>query len=83
MTEKCKEMNVPNTGRSVTSHQCWKNATRDGFCGIHHPDAVKRREAKATAAAKIWHEKWTRRGFDERAGDRCRELGISPEEIKA
>ena len=32
--------------------QCSLRATRDGFCGVHHPDAFARRRAKADAKTR-------------------------------
>lgn len=32
-------------------YQCAKPPTRDGYCGIHHPDAQKKRDEKRNA---IW-----------------------------
>lgn len=29
------------------SHRCSNKATRDGFCGIHHPDAQAKRDQKS------------------------------------
>ncbi len=43
------------------TYQCSQKATRDGFCGIHHPDAVAKRDAKQKAR---WEE--TRRAQDHR-----------------
>ena len=77
--KKCKEQ-VRDEGRWPNYHQCRYNAKKDGYCGIHHPDAAKRRLEKYEAR---YDEKWDRAAFDRRAGDRCRELGIQPEEIKA
>lgn len=33
---------------------CMKKATKDGFCGIHHPDAVARREEAYRGRMKQW-----------------------------
>lgn len=30
--------------RGLTNYQCKKNAVKDGFCKIHHPDEEKKRE---------------------------------------
>ncbi len=81
MTGHCKATILGGSGgwRRIS---CSKKATKDSYCGTHHPDAVKRREAKAKAEMKEWHEKYARLDFDKRAGDKCRELGIQPEEIK-
>ena len=80
MTEYCKEM-------LWAGRQCGHNAKSDGYCGIHHPDAVKRRREKSEVRYKKWSDEqdksWARKAFNQRAGDRCRELGIQPEDIKA
>lgn len=87
MSEKCKFDMVRDTGRWPSFHQCSNKSTRDGFCGLHHPDAIKRRkeksEARYAAQSKALDERWVRKAFDARAGGRCRELGIQPEEICA
>ena len=48
---KCKEM-VREEGRwgSFHQHRCSFNAKKDGYCGIHHPDAVKKRDKKSEEA---------------------------------
>ena len=38
---------VHHAGRSVTFHQCRLKAVRDGYCGIHHPEAQAARRKKA------------------------------------
>ena len=84
MAEKCKKMVWHRAAYSPV--KCTHNAKRDGYCGIHHPDAVKRRGEKAEARYKAKGEAreaiWKRQDFNRRAGARCRELGIQPEEIK-
>ena len=86
MTEKCKETVYDRELRGI-SHRCIYTAKKDGYCGTHHPDAVKRRREKFEARfKKVTDEmdaKWERESFNRRAGDRCRELGIEPEDIKA
>lgn len=85
MTEYCKEM-VRLPGAWLRS-QCDNKAKRDGYCGTHHPDAVKRRRDKSDTQYKIAAAEFDandrRESFNIRAGDRCRALGIEPEEIKA
>lgn len=34
-------------------YQCTRNASKDGYCGQHHPDAVK---ARQEASNKKWEE---------------------------
>lgn len=43
--EKCKEMVVPS-GRYGSFHtrRCHFMAVKDGYCKMHHPDSVKKRE---------------------------------------
>ena len=85
MTEYCKET-VRRPGAWQRS-QCDNKAKRDGYCGTHHPDAVKRRREKSAARFKKdaaeMDAQYMRESFNLRAGARCRELGIEPEEIKA
>lgn len=51
MTDRCKA----KVFRGYHYSQCGNAAKRDGFCGIHHPDAVDRRRAerKARVDAKV------------------------------
>jgi len=51
--EKCKEM-VREEGHwgSFHQHRCSFNAKRDGYCGIHHPDAIEKRNKKSDEAFK-------------------------------
>ena len=85
MSDGCQYDMVPDSGCWARLHQCLNKAIRDGFCGVHHPAAVKRRDKKRQdkydAQTKEWDEKWERKAFNDRAGNRCRELGIKPEEI--
>lgn len=43
---QCKEMVWHHIGYQFTT-QCSRKATRDGYCGHHHPDAEARREKRA------------------------------------
>ena len=45
--ERCKG-EFYGDGRWPRKLRCSKRATRDGFCGTHHPDAVARREKERT-----------------------------------
>lgn len=47
MSEHCKERVMDSTGWHP--YPCSKPAKRDGYCGVHHPDAVARRRAKSYA----------------------------------
>ena len=83
MNEKCKaKVTRGSWGRQ---YGCSKNATRDGYCGTHHPEAVARRKEKSKQAwgdkMARYQAKQDREGFNARAGNRCRELGIQPEDI--
>ena len=51
--EKCKEM-VREEGRwgSFHQHRCLFNAKKDGYCNIHHPDAVEKRNKKSEEVFK-------------------------------
>lgn len=53
---KCKVQ----VGYGWSKHQCSRGATRDGYCGTHHPDATKARRAKLDAKwqAKQAYWKW-------------------------
>ncbi|KKK50451.1 hypothetical protein LCGC14_3124860, partial [marine sediment metagenome] len=67
MTERCK-------GRILQwAYPCPYKAIRDGYCKIHHPDAVKRRSQKSDARYKEqaaeWDVKYVRLNFDKCAGD--------------
>ena len=45
---KCKEI-VPTAGLRMNYHQCNGKLFKDGFCRIHHPDAIKARMAANSA----------------------------------
>jgi hypothetical protein len=51
MKEKCSKWVYSGHRYDFRGHQCANAAKKDGFCGIHHPDAVKKRE-------EISSEKW-------------------------
>ena len=84
MTENCNGW-VKAGGPWSMGHDCFNRAKRDGYCEIHHPDAVRRRREKTEARDKALGakegEKRERDAFNIRAGARCRELGIQPEDI--
>ncbi len=42
-----KKVWTGNRPTGLTSHQCTRYAVKDGYCKIHHPDAIKVREQKA------------------------------------
>jgi len=44
--ERCRHA-VSNGGRSVDFHQCTRKAVKDGYCRLHHPDAVTKRNREA------------------------------------
>ena len=50
MSDKCKRVIHGDWGRW---HQCRNSAKREGYCGMHHPDAVKARQEKST---KLYEE---------------------------
>lgn len=56
-------------GRS-TSWQCRNAPTRDGWCGVHHPDAEARRRAKSEAKYAAWRKE--RDAADARYKERSR-----------
>lgn len=41
-------------------YQCSKKPTRDGYCGTHHPDAQKRRDAEGDAKYAAKRARWRR-----------------------
>ena len=53
MSDKCKKM-LGGCNAWTRPHQCYNNVKKDGYCGIHHPDAVKARQEKTN---KRWKEK--------------------------
>jgi len=50
--ERCKKELWPGWH----TYQCENKAKRDGWCGIHHPDAVAKRRAKSDAKYKAQRE---------------------------
>ena len=56
IVERCKENVLIN--RHI--YQCKNKATKDGYCGIHHPDAVKKRKKKSEDR---YHLELERRAF--------------------
>lgn len=51
--ERC-QAKVPG-GRSVGLHRCCRRAVKDGYCKIHHPDTIKKKDEK-------WHSLWDQEG---------------------
>ena len=47
---KCKE-NVHRSGEPYSGHQCRRNAVKDGYCNIHHPDSKRKRIDKSLERA--------------------------------
>ena len=43
MKERCKAI-VHSGNLGIIKTRCLRNATKDGYCWQHHPDAVKKRE---------------------------------------
>ena len=43
---KCREI-VATKGMNMHHHQCCNKAVKDGYCRVHHPDAVKTRRDEA------------------------------------
>ena len=41
--KRCKA-SVAHEGRRIGFHQCSRKTKKDGWCGLHHPDAEKKRE---------------------------------------
>ncbi len=54
MSDKCKQ-SVYSANIWTKPHQCRNKAKKDGYCGIHHPEAVKAREEKSR---KRWDDKY-------------------------
>ena len=76
---KCPEI-VPTAGVRMSYHQCRGKVVKDGYCRLHHPDAVKERQAEA---ARKHEEKWANSPFmrlkaeQERCADLERRLTIA------
>lgn len=45
MTDRCKKV----LRQGFHTYSCSKPASRDGYCGVHHPEAVAKRNAKTAA----------------------------------
>jgi hypothetical protein len=56
MTEKCKA--VIRGGSAWHTSYCSKPATRDGWCGTHHPEAAQRRKDKAAQRDAELNAQW-------------------------
>lgn len=56
---KCPEI-VPTSGLRMNYHQCNGKVVKDGYCRIHHPDAVKARQAESQ---RKYDEKWENSDF--------------------
>jgi GTP-dependent phosphoenolpyruvate carboxykinase len=46
MTERCKQ----KVFKGFRYYPCQNKATKDGYCGTHHPDAVARRKERTRIA---------------------------------
>jgi hypothetical protein len=56
MTERCKTTVYPNDQYGAFhGHQCKKPVWKDGYCKVHHPEAVEQRSKDAT---ERWNQKW-------------------------
>ena len=55
MSERCKETVYPNEKYGAFhGHQCTRKAVKDGYCKIHHPDSVRKRQE---ISAKRYNER--------------------------
>ena len=55
MNERCKETVYPNEKYGAFhGHQCTRKAVKDGYCKIHHPDSVRKRQE---ISAKRYNER--------------------------
>lgn len=59
---KCKKFSPfilrrPGYITETTQSQCLNNASKDGYCGHHHPDAIMKREKRKVITAQIKAEK--------------------------
>ena len=55
MSERCKETVYPNERYGAFhGHQCTRKAVKDGYCKIHHPDSVRKRQE---ISAKRYNER--------------------------
>jgi len=52
MMARCKEMIYSG----FSAHQCSRNATVDGYCKQHHPDAVQARQEASRARADVKYQ---------------------------
>jgi hypothetical protein len=56
------------------------------YCTVHSPEAVEKRKKKSAELYEAHHVKWRaqrdREKFNEQAGDVCRELGVTPAELR-
>ena len=77
MNEGCPKKIRPG----YNQYRCGRKIKEKGYCGIHSPSAVARRKEKRDARYKKELKKWDKLAFNTRAGNRCRELGIQPEDI--
>lgn len=65
---RCKEYVARYFGGWPEFNQCSRRATRDGYCGQHHPDAVK---ARVEASSKRFQAKFQQRLDDEQRDSRA------------
>lgn len=69
--KRCKASVWVAEGRGSSSHQCHSKPKLDGWCNIHHPDAEKARDEKAS---KRYHEKMEKRLAPSRRLERYRDF---------
>lgn len=67
MSERCKAKVFEDRGGY---HGCVRNATLDGYCGTHHPNAIAARRAKSDARYTAQKMAWDARRAAERESGR-------------
>ena len=77
----CKGLFYRSFGRFGEWGPCTYRAKRDGYCGIHHPDAVAARAAKS--AAQYREQEAALEARDRAYGDRLRKEGAESAEADA
>lgn len=67
-------------------HQCSNIATKGEYCGTHHPDAEKKREEKREKKYQELRKKLNeireREQYDRLAGEYCRRMGKTKEQLE-
>jgi hypothetical protein len=82
--DKCKHSKPSGFFSRV---QCSKSAKKDGFCGIHHPDARAKRDERYNLKYAEKRNKWDEEAkiakYNREAAHVFRELGIETPSVQA